>query len=189
MCALLQFDLRKNIPQHDFCLVSDAYAQQKIVEPSHFRRVLFQLGISDCIQVPKRELILSPADKPQSPWVAADLGDAPQGNWVLQDFACEEFEAVVQSVLASMDDSQSLRSLQYLAEMVSAQWAAHYSHNLTAACTSRSGRYPFGMETAAWKWRLAAGVYPSVLVPVFDCTGAAAHLTKRMGLDQHDALT
>ena len=135
----LQFDLCNNMPHHDFCLVSDAYAQQSMVEASHFRKMLFQLGVTDCIQVPKKQVTLLLANKSNSPWAAADLGDSPDGGWLMQDYGADEFEAVVQSVLAGMEEDHSLRSLQYLAEMLSAQWAAHYSHNLTASCTTRSG--------------------------------------------------
>jgi len=45
----------------------------------------------------------------------------------------------VQSVLTAEDQTQGLRSMQYLAEMLSAQWAAHFSHCMTATCTTSSG--------------------------------------------------
>ena len=67
-----------------------------------------------------------------------DLGDAAEGGWLIQDHSAKEFEAVVQSVVAAEDEAQALPSMQYLAEMLSAHWAAHLAHWLSATCVNQS---------------------------------------------------
>lgn len=135
----MQFDVCKHIPQHDFTLVSEHYAQSRYLEPKHFRRLLFQLGVSDCIQAPRQKVVLSPTSKPTSPWADVDLGEAPEGGWIIQDYSAEEFEAVVRSVLAAEGQRQASGSMQYLAEMLSAHWVAHLSHWQKTTCVSQSG--------------------------------------------------
>lgn len=109
------------------------------MDPKHLRKLFYQLGVTDSIQAPKQTVVLPTASKPTSPWGAVDLGEAPDGGWVIQDHSAEEFEAIVESVLAADDESQAVRSMQFLAEMLSSQWAAHLSHWVSATCVSRSG--------------------------------------------------
>lgn len=136
--GVLQFDICKHIPQHDFIMVSEHYAQSRALEPKSFRKLLFKLGVTDCIQAQKQTVSLSPASKPTSPWAGGDLGDAAEDGWILQDHSSREFEAVVQSVLAAEDQTQLLPSMQYLAELLSVHWAAHVSHWLSATCVNKS---------------------------------------------------
>ena len=135
----MQIDVCTHIPHHDFTILSDHYAQSMYVEPNHFRKLLFQLGVTDYIQAPKRTVVLTPADKPTSPWGLVDLGEAPDSGWLIQDHCAVEFEAIVQSVLAAEDESQTVHSMQFLAEMLLSHWAAHLSHWVSATCLSRSG--------------------------------------------------
>ncbi|KAL3151290.1 hypothetical protein ABBQ38_013128 [Trebouxia sp. C0009 RCD-2024] len=124
----LLVDICKHIPQHNFTVLSEHYAQSSCVDPKHLRKLFYQLGVTDSIQAPKQTVVLPTASKPTSPWGAVDLGEAPDGGWVIQDHSAEEFEAIVESVLAADDESQAVRSMQFLAEMLSSQWAAHLSH-------------------------------------------------------------
>ena len=103
------------------------------------RKLLLQLGVTDCIPAPKQTLVLTPASKPSSPWGGVDLGEAPDEGWIIQDRSAEEFEAIVQSVLAAEDESQAVRSMQFLAGMLSSQWSAHVGHWVNATCVHRSG--------------------------------------------------
>lgn len=119
-------------------MVSEHYAKSKALEPKSFRKLLFQLGITDCIQAPKQTVSLSQVDKPTSPWGSVNLGDAAEGGWVIQDHSAQEFEAIVQSLAAAEDQAQALPSMQYLAEMLSAHWAAHLGHWLSATCVNKS---------------------------------------------------
>ena len=138
---MLQFELGQNIPQHEFTIVSEHYSHSKYLEPQRFRKLLFQLGVTDCIQAPKQTLTLSPASKAASPWADTDLGSAPEGGWRLHDFSLSEFEAIVESVVAAEEkDTPGLHSMQYLAEMMSAHWAAYLSHCCTATCTNSAGK-------------------------------------------------
>lgn len=130
----------KHIPQHNFTVLSEHYAQSSCVDPKHLRK----LSVTDSIQASKQTLILTPANKPTSPWGAVDLGEAPDSGWVIQDHSAEEFEAIVESVVAAEDESQAVRSMQFLAGMLSSQWAAHLSHWVSATCVSRSGEVRSG---------------------------------------------
>ena len=134
----VQFDMCKHIPQHDFILLSEHYAHSKALEPKSFRKLLFQLGVTDCIQAAKQTVSLSQASKPTSPWGLVNLGDAAEGGWLIQDHSAQEFEAVVQSIIAAEDETQVLPSMQYLAELLSVHWAAHVGHWLSATCVNKS---------------------------------------------------
>lgn len=119
-------------------MVSEHYAQSKALEPKSFRKLLFHLGATDCIQAPKQTVSLSQASKLTSPWGLVNLGDAAEGVWVIKDHSAHEFEAVVQSVIAAEDQTQMLPSMQYLAELLSVHWAAHVGHWLSATCVNKS---------------------------------------------------
>ena len=119
-------------------MVSEHYAQSKALEPKSFRKLLFQMGVTDCIQAPKQTVSLSQASKATSPWGLVNLGDADESGWVVQDHSAQEFEAVVQSVIAAEDETQVLPSMQYLAELLSVHWAAHAGHWLSATCLNKS---------------------------------------------------
>lgn len=118
--------------------MSEHYAQSRALEPKSFRKLLFKLGVTDCIQAQKQTVTLSPASKPTSPWAEVDLGNAAEGGWVLQDHSSREFEAIVQSVIAAKDQTQLLPSMQYLAELLSVHWAAHAGHWLGSTCVNKS---------------------------------------------------
>ena len=140
-------------------MVSEHYAKSKALEPKAFRKLLFQLGVTDCIQAPKQTVSLSQVNKPTSPWGSVNLGDAAEAGWVIQDHSAQEFEALVQSVAAAEDQTQALPSMQYLAEMLSAHWAAHLGHWLAATCVNKSTGEIRGHTRSCFCWAASCTLY------------------------------
>lgn len=127
------------IPQHTFSIVSDIYIKDNLMPVKMAHKLLLQLGVTDFVSVPVREMHVTSKNVAQSPW--PDLNIEAGHCCTIRDYCGDEFTAIVESVLRAhgSDDETLQNTLRDIFQALDQRLKRDYSHCLHATYTDASG--------------------------------------------------
>ncbi|XP_054457346.1 uncharacterized protein wu:fj29h11 [Anoplopoma fimbria] len=133
-------NLPKKLPGYDWVLLSPCYVQTD-GDVAGWRELFSSLGVRDGLIIHKERKTLTAQELASSPWSVegAKWDQNPGGDFVLDDYPCEEFHALA---TAQLPGHLLLQQRTSLLELLSTNWDTghRYSQYLTAQVIDSDGQ-------------------------------------------------
>ncbi|XP_061912312.1 uncharacterized protein wu:fj29h11 [Entelurus aequoreus] len=133
-------DLTKTLPGCEWVLLSPCY-QQADNDITGWKQLFSRMGVRDGLIIRKERQTLTPKELASSPWSveSAMWQPTPGGDYVLDDYPCEEFHALA---TAQLTDPHLLQQRRALLNLLATNWDTghRYSQYLTAQVIDSDGR-------------------------------------------------
>ncbi|XP_041670873.1 protein NO VEIN isoform X2 [Cheilinus undulatus] len=132
-------DLPETLPGCDWLLLSSCYVQTD-GDVAGWRDLFTRLGVRDGLIIRRQRQTLSAKDLACSPWAAESSGWSRSAGeeYVIDDYPCEEFEALAS---AQLSNPLLLQQRMALLQLLNNNWdtGQHYSQYLTAQVINHDG--------------------------------------------------
>ncbi|CAI9734952.1 Hypothetical predicted protein [Octopus vulgaris] len=153
-----KINLSKELPGYDWVLLTDVYLQgatQKS-EKLSWHEFFGKLKVTDLLSITETTIKINQDNKDQLPWKPLyETWPANSGDYVVADFACQEFESLVNQ---NRNMETFSKQMDVLCQIIDGLWDAEYSKYITTTLESSDGHilkeiptsFAINLQTLPW---------------------------------------